>query len=78
METQEKNEQITGFTEEQLEEIRAQARDKALKAHHEIKQRGVYLVCTSCEYPHTFKYIGPHKRLIGFKDDGTPMLKDLK
>lgn len=37
-------------------------------------QRGIYLICTSCELQHAI-YIGTEKMFVGMKD-GKPLFKD--
>lgn len=44
------------------------------KEYHEWRQRGPYLVCTSCEIEHA-TYIGNNKLMIGLNDKGQPILK---
>lgn len=39
------------------------------------KQRGIYLVCTSCELQHA-TYIGINKIMIGEDEHGKPILED--
>ena len=58
-----------------LEEMREAAREKALQSSHNWKQRGPYIVCTSCDHEHGFN-IGTKKRLIGVKD-GQPVFKQI-
>ena len=58
-----------------LEEMREAARSKALQSTHNWRQRGPYLVCTSCENEHAY-HIGTKKRMIGIKD-GQPVLKQI-
>ncbi len=79
------NEQVDEQVEErapissdQIEEIRNAAIERAKRVTHSIKQRGPYLVCTSCDYPHTLLHIGVNKRLTGIAKDGSPILEDLK
>ena len=43
-------------------------------AGHQWIQRGPYLVCQSCPVEHGV-WIGMEMRLVGFRDDGTPILK---
>jgi hypothetical protein len=44
------------------------------KEYHEWRQRGPYLVCTSCEIEHA-TYIGMEKIMVGLNDKGQPILK---
>lgn len=37
------------------------------------RQRGIYVVCTSCELQHAV-YIGIDRMMIGEKEDGSPLL----
>lgn len=51
-----------------LEEIRAQARERAKQAKHEWKQKGSNVICESCEYPHGIT-IGTDKIMIGIENN---------
>lgn len=67
--------EVFSISKEQLEEIREKARQEAINTKHVYKQRGAWLVCTSCEFEHGM-FIGV-KRLKGFRDTGEPILEDL-
>jgi hypothetical protein len=41
----------------------------------QYKQRGPYLVCTSCELQHA-QYIGMDRIMVGEDEDGKPILKE--
>lgn len=41
---------------------------------HDWKQKGVYLVCKSCEIQHA-TYIGVEKIMVGINEKGQPILK---
>lgn len=41
---------------------------------HAWKQRGPFLVCTSCDFTHN-QYIGTNKLLTGIDEQGQPILK---
>lgn len=43
--------------------------------NHDWKQKGVYLVCKSCEIMHA-TYIGPDKIMVGLDEQGKPILKN--
>jgi hypothetical protein len=43
---------------------------------HDWRQRGPYLVCSSCDVAHGL-YIGPDQMLIGF-DNGVPILRSVE
>jgi len=58
-----------------LEELRKKAREKAKNTFHNWRQKGNYIVCKSCEFPHRFN-IGVDKMLVGITDEGLPILKD--
>lgn len=73
MESKENNYAIR---EEELEEIRARAIEKAQKARHVWRQKGPWLRCSSCEFNHGV-YIGIHKRMVGETKEGAPILKDV-
>ena len=47
---------------------------KAKNCHY--KQQGYYLICQTCEIQHAV-YIGPDKRMVGEKKDGTPILQKI-
>lgn len=59
------------FSEIDIEEAMEHARERAQKAKHVWRQRGVWLVCTSCEQEHAV-WIGTGKKLVGINDDGSP------
>lgn len=69
-------ETVFGISEEQFEEIRKRALEKAKNTRHIWRQRGHKLVCTSCEYQHSF-YIGKNKVMVGERENGEPILEDL-
>jgi len=69
-------EQVFGITSEQIEEIRKGAIEKAKQATHRWRQRGFWLVCTSCDNNHAIWIQG--KEMIGENEDGTPILRELK
>lgn len=71
------NENTFTLTEDQINEVRRAAIEKAKTVRHDLRQHGPHLVCISCDYPHTVLYIGVNKRLIGVRPDGSPILKDL-
>ena len=54
--------------------------NEALKAkaqaniQHTWRQRGPFLICTSCEHEHS-QWIGPSKKLTGFDEKG-PIIED--
>lgn len=74
-EKQEKSDEVLRLNEKELEEIRENARQKAREAKHNWKQRGPYIVCTSCDYEHGIN-IGTQKILTGLDKDGVPILKN--
>ena len=45
------------------------------KVRHTWKQRGPFLVCTTCQSVH-HSFIGTKRLMVGIKEDGTPILKD--
>jgi hypothetical protein len=66
---------IESISEEQLERLRKEARDKALTSRHRWRQRGSYVVCQSCDYEHGF-YIERGKLLQGVDENGHPIFMD--
>lgn len=70
-------ERISAISEDEIEEIRSRAREKALTAVHNWKQRGNRIVCTACEYEHG-AMLPPNVRLIDIKENGSPVFKKLK
>jgi hypothetical protein len=67
--------------ENEADGIRIEVNRKHLKnqinkglAGHKWRQKGPYLVCESCPVKHAI-YIGTDKRLVGFKEDGEPIIK---
>jgi hypothetical protein len=75
MTQEEANNQVFGISVEQLEEIREQARAKAQS--HTWKQKGGWLVCTSCEYQHR-SYLGLDKQMVGIDKEGKPILESIR
>lgn len=69
-------EQVFGITTEQIEEIRKDAKEKAKRATHRWRQKGYWLVCTTCENNHAIWIKG--KEMIGENADGTPVIRELK
>lgn len=69
--------EVFSLSDEQIEEIRQKAIEDAKKKPHKIRQRGVYLVCVSCEYTHTVARLQATERLIGFNPNGIPIIKDI-
>ena len=67
-------ETVVEFTGQELEEMRNEAREKAKQTHNWV-QRGIWLVCTSCEFEHGH-CIGVNKRLKGIDKEGNPILED--
>lgn len=64
---------IFEYTEEQLAEIREKARQEYLSKKHKWRQRGVWVVCISCESEHAI-HIGVKKMLRGIDDGGNPII----
>ena len=69
-------EQVFGITSEQITEIRKEAVERAKSAKHRWRQRGFWLVCTSCENNHAIWIQG--KEMIGESEGGEPILRALK
>lgn len=68
-------EPVFSYSQDVVDEIRKQAVEKAQKAVHEWRQRGVWVYCKSCEHEHGF-HVGTKKMLVGISDDGKPKLID--
>lgn len=45
------------------------------KGYHLYRQRGPYLVCTSCEVQHAV-WIGVDKILVGFNEKNEPIIQE--
>lgn len=43
---------------------------------HSWRQRGPFLVCTSCDYEHS-QWIGSDKKLVGFDKGGQPIIEEM-
>lgn len=70
------NQTKTEYTLEELEEIKNIAIKQSLTSKHIWRQRGIYVICTSCENEHAI-YLGTSKILIGVRDDGSPNIVDI-
>jgi hypothetical protein len=62
------------ISEDRLEEIRQQAKERALVAEHKWIQRGGYIVCTSCQNQHGIRVAGKDK-MIGIENGMPKILK---
>lgn len=69
-------EQVFGISADRLEEIRKEAKQKAINTKHTWRQKGYWLVCKSCDSHHATWIQG--KEMIGENEDGTPILRALK
>lgn len=67
-------ETVFQISEERLEELRTQAREKALSTKHSWRQRGGYIACDSCIYPHAFRVNGD-TLMKGIDENGIPVLE---
>lgn len=74
MKGENKNENFE-ITQEQLEEIREKAIEEAKKKKHNWKQKGTFIVCSTCDFRHGF-YIPPNKMMVGINKEGMPIIKD--
>lgn len=74
--TTNENETLSSLSDDEVESIRKEAREKASKIVHTWKQKGNVVVCESCEYHHGF-YIDPNYRLVDIKG-GKPIFRKLK
>lgn len=64
---------VIEISEERLEEIRQQAKERAMLAQHKWIQRGGYIVCTSCPNQHGIRVSG-EEVMIGI-ENGMPKIK---
>lgn len=64
---------ISQIDEVTLNELREKAKEKAQKAVHNWKQRGIWMVCTSCDNTHAV-YVGVNKLLVNV-ENGIPVFK---
>lgn len=64
---------VSQISEEKLEEIRQQAKERAILAKHNWIQRGGYVVCTSCIVRHAIRVTGD-MRLTGI-ENGMPKIE---
>ncbi len=72
-EKQEKSNSID-IPEAVIEERREYAKQKARGAIHTWKQKGGWVKCNSCDYPHAFR-IESNKKMIGIdKETGMPVI----
>lgn len=67
---------VPGLSTKEYESIRSQALEKAKNTKHRWRQKGYYLVCTTCEIQHG-SWIGPGVQMVGEKEDGTPILEKI-
>lgn len=61
------------ITEEEIEKLRSAAREKAMCATHEWKQKGGWVECRSCTFPHAIRVMG-NQKLVGVDERGMPIL----
>lgn len=62
---------IPGLSQKEYDEIRNKAHEKAKSVKHNWKQKGFWISCDSCDFPHR-SWIGPDKVLTDIKD-GVPV-----
>jgi hypothetical protein len=72
-ENKQKDEPIAFITDEQIEEIRRRAVEKAKSVRHTWRQKGGWIICKSCENPHGFRISG-EERLTGIDKEGNPII----
>lgn len=65
-------ENIAEITKEEYERIRSKALEEAKTRVHRWVQRGDFLCCDSCPYPHR-AYIGHDKVMVGRDEQGNPL-----
>lgn len=68
------NETVFSYSQDEIDEIRQKAVEKAKTAAHTWRQRGAFVYCKTCENEHGI-YIGTNKILVGEKD-GQPRIVD--
>jgi len=74
MEEQNKEQSNTvEVSELEIESRREAAKQRMRLAKHEWKQRGAWIKCSSCEYPHAFR-IPMSKLMTGIDENGMPVL----
>jgi len=54
------------------QELKAKAK---ANIQHTPRQQGPWIVCVSCNYPHTLKWVGMEKKLRGIADDGSYIIE---
>lgn len=69
-----KQEQQEPPKEDDLGEVLRKDYEFIPNAQCQYKQRGIYLVCTSCELQHAV-YIGIDRIMVGVDETGRPILK---
>lgn len=73
MEQNNQENQTVEIPEIVIETLRSRAKEKAKQAMHAWKQKGAWLTCKTCDYPHAFR-IAANKRLVGIDDRGLPIV----
>jgi hypothetical protein len=72
-----KTDEVFSLDAQTLQELKNEAVRRVKENKHEWRQRGVYLVCISCEQEHGV-HIGTKKMLVGVDDNGSPILDNKK
>lgn len=58
--------------DEAYEQLQRTARSNT---HHVPRQQGPYIICISCKFAHTLKYIGLDQIMVGIDEHGGPILR---
>lgn len=74
MNNEKKDDKIIELSQQEIEEIREEAKRKAKETKHKWRQKGPWLVCKSCQYEHAI-YIGTDKTMVGENEDGSPIFE---
>lgn len=72
-EAQEQFEKVWGISQAEVDELREKAQEQLKNTRHTWRQKGIWLICRTCEQQHAI-CIGANKRMVGEQDDGTPIL----
>lgn len=67
---------VFNLSEAEVEEIRTAAIQKAKTTVHTWRQKGGWLVCRSCSYPHAV-WLGNDRMMVGEKN-GEPIIEQVK
>ncbi len=74
MEDKNKEQPNYEIPEEKLEELRRQAKARALGATHNWKQKGGWVKCSACDFPHGLRVQG-NQIMTGINEIGMPIFR---